>query len=454
MTTVRPNLLMIAYFYPPMATGVRRVVSLARHLPDWGWNPMVLACRAARGAGFDKGPLEDERLSRVPVVRCESLDPYRLMERFGRAESGAVQSGGGVVRSSSPLRVAMDLMRSHFLVPDDRVLWVPFAVARGLDLVRRHPIRALYSTNYPQSAHVVAWLIARRTGLPWLADFRDGWTQNPAFHRPGNALAAWGQKRLERAVARSADRIVTVSPPITRHLQGLRAAHRAPVETVYNGFEPEEWEAVAARTAREPIAPGKVTLLYAGTFFGGRRPDLFLASLARVLRRAPYWREKLYVRLRCALDDRDRGLIGRYGLEDVVEVLGPVPHARILEEEYRSDACLLVLERGPGSEIMVSQKVFEYLAARRPIFAFVPEGAAAEVLARSGGATVYTGRDPDEAARVLESSLAQVDSGTHTLPDGATILEFDRRAQAEVIAGFFEAMFERKSDLRSALRMT
>lgn len=438
--TPPPNLLLVSYFYPPAATGVRRVLSLVRHLPEHGWYPLVLACKPVRGAGHDPGPLGDPAIASVPVVRTGSLDPYRLMEvlRPSRGGGGAAPQAG---KSSGPGRAAMEFLRAHLMLPDDRMGWIPLAAREGVRLVRRHRLRAIYSSNYPQSAHLVAMWISSRTGVPWLADFRDGWTQNPAF-RAGNPLLGALQQGLESAVADRADRIVTVSPPITRHLQALRPAERTPVETVYNGFEPEEWTAPLPESG--PLEPGRLTLLYAGTFFGRRRPDLFLAALRRVIRMRPAWRQRLRVRMRTAMGQRELRLIKQWGLEDVVHVLPPVSHRDIVAEQRRAEAYLLVLERGPGAEIMVSQKVFEYLAGGRPVFAIVPPGAAAELLAETGGATLAAESQPRTVARRLARFLEEVDTGRHPLPDPRQLRRFERPRQMARLAEILSEMTSRR----------
>lgn len=446
MPPSRPNLLLVSYFFPPAATGVRRVVSLVRHLPDHGWRPLVLTAPHVVGAGHDDGPLDDAIVRSTPVVRAESWDPYRLAAWWrGAAETpsatpGTARAAGGW----GPWIMAA--LRAHVLVPDDRCGWIPAAVDRGVDAIRRHRLRAIYSTNYPHTAHVVAWRIARRTGLPWIAEFRDGWTQNPAFFAPGNALVRAAQHGLEAAVARDATAIITVSPPVTRHMQRLRGTDdgRLPAVTIYNGFESAAAPDDPRSAPREPLMPGRRTLLYTGTFFGRRRPDAFLAGLAWAMRRDAALAARWCVWLRAELDARSRSLIERWRLGDVVRVLPPVPFAQCTAEQARADACLLVLEHGPGADIMVSQKVFEYLAARRPIFALVPQGAAAELLAETGGATTQTSQRPADVGPALATFLAQVEAGAVAPPREDVLARFDRRAQTAAIAAVIDQACSRR----------
>ncbi len=432
-----PNLLVLSYFHPPAATGVRRLVSLLRHLPDHGWRPLVVCCRETAGSGHDESPLADPRVSGTPVVRTGSLDPYRVKAALGRGRVAGASQGARTGGGFGP--EVMTLLRRHVFLPDDRMGWIPYAASAGIRLAARHRFQAVYSSSYPQSAHIAAMIVSARTGLPWLADFRDGWTQNPAFHDPGNPLLRTAQSALERMTARRATRIVTVSPPITRHLQRHRPGHLEPVATVYNGFEPTEYPS-ATGFSREPLHPGKLTLLYTGTFFGRRSPRPFLAALRVLAAHRSMWRDILRVRLRAELEAGDRRLIEEWSLGDMVEVLPPVDFALCQEEQRRADACLLVLESGPGSEIMVSQKVFEYLAAERPVFAMVPEGAAAELLRETGGAALSVGETARAAGAGLGRFLSAVRAGRFERASAGKLAEFHRSRQAAGIAAILDGM--------------
>jgi glycosyltransferase involved in cell wall biosynthesis len=323
------------------------------------------------------------------------------------------------------------LLRRHAFLPDDRCGWIPFAVREGIRVVRQYPsIKVIVSSNYPQSAHVAAGLIARATGRRWVADFRDGWTQNPAFYDPGNGVMAWAQHALERWTARNADAVVTVSPPITRHLQSLRGERRRPVVTIPNGFDDELLVAVDAPRG-EPLRPGKFTILYTGTLFGRRTAGPFFDALAGLLAQDPSWRERLGVVFRTEPTAELDALRDLHRLGGVVEFLPPIAFREIVADQRRADALLLLLEEGPGAEIMVSQKVFEYLAARRPIVAMIPPGgAAAEILRETGGALVLPTSEPALAAESLAHFLASPQS----VPPAQDLNLFRRSVQAAAMA--------------------
>lgn len=447
MTAPPIRILFVAYFYPPATVGVRRLLSLLRHLPADRFDCHVLTVKPTAGEGCDPGPLAQLQQRVRTVERAGSLDPYRLL-RIVRGEASST-SGGVAATAARPTdagkKRAMQWMRRYLFVPDDRAGWLPFAVWRAWRMIRRHRIDVVYSSNYPQTTHLAAGLAARLAGVPWLADFRDGWTQNPAFHVPGTAAHDRMQHALERWVAKSAARIVTVSPPITAHLQSLRPPALAPAETIYNGFEGTSLPGCDAE-APAPLDARRRTLLYTGTFFGVRRPEPFLEGLVQALRDDPSLPERWRVLLRTELDAPARERLAALPLGGIVSVEPPIPHAEALEEQRRADGLLLVLEHGPGSDIMVSQKIFEYLAARRPVFALIPAGACEALLADTGGAIVCTGLSPREIAPRLREFFSTIEDGTRSLASLESLQRYTREAQAKRFAELFESMIRKPED--------
>ena len=435
------RILVIAYFFPPDATGVRRLLA---HLNTWlqeGAEVEVVTCRAKRGAGYDSSPLNlYPWLKELPVHATESLDPYRLLERLRPTPQGATQPTAGSTTKSTGLGPqVMELLRRTVFVPDDRRGWVSPALRKALELHRARPFHAVYTSNYPQSTHLVGYYLKRQTGLRWVADFRDGWTQNPVFHRPATSWLRRATARWEARVVQTADHVVTVSPPITRHLQTLRAPGQSPVRTIFNGYDPADFPPALAQEYRAPIHPGKLTLLYTGTLFGGRSAAPFFQLVGQLLRQFPQWKEKLRLQFHTALSPGDAEAARHAELPgEMLQVLPSVPFTECCRLQQRAEALLLILERGPGSEIMVSQKVFEYLAAGRPIYALIPRGAAEELLSATGGACVETNSTPTpEAVHRFHLFLQSVDSGGFPPASQSALLPFQRQTQAREILKLF-----------------
>lgn len=469
------RLLIFAYDYPPSLVGVRRTVKFIKYLREYGWRCGVITVRPVCASGWDDAPLREIASVRPAVWPTGSLDPYRvwmklrgltwpLMRRVYQGPSGG-GAGSALPGTTGGAKAAvMGFLRRGVFIPDDRIGWLPFAVGAGLSAAWHWKPDALYSTSYPHTAHLAAGAVRSLTGIPWVADFRDGWTQNPAFFNPLTPLHAAVHRRLERWVARRADALLTVSPPITEHLQSLRRPNQRPAETIYNGFDDDcrvggGSDAVSGAQSVGPVRPvgqvglvgqgdlprvalsrSRFELLYTGTFFGTRRPDALFRAMAALAARRPDFREGARLVLHTALDAPALDLIRDLGLDDLVETRGFVSHREILIRQQQADALVLVVDVGPGSEIIVTQKVFEYLAAGKPIFALAGPGACRDLLERTGGAALAPPDNSAAAAAALERLFDAWLQGNSLAADPARIAFYHRRAQTRRLAEILDEL--------------
>jgi len=433
-----PKILVIAYFYPPDLIGVRRLLANLKVWSELGLEPVVVTCGPKRGAGFDPNPLNDPVFRKIPVFAAGSYDPYRMIE-FWRPSIPSASRGSEPAKktNSGAFKTVMNFLRRNFWVPDDRMFWIKSAYKKAEEILEKYPvIESIYTSNYPNSDHVVGMKLRQKYDLNWVADFRDGWTQNPAFFDPSHSWIERKQKACEKQVVQAADDVVSVSPPITDHLQQFRKPHQSPVQTITNGFDPKDFEEARNQQGKEKFEKKeKLSIVYTGTFFGRRHPRDFFRIVGQLLKKNPEWKKKLELNLFCSLTEQDRRFAKKCGLNsETLRVHEPVGFKQCLLEQQKADVLLLVLEKGPGSEIMVSQKVFEYLASRKPIYALVPDGAAAEILTETGGALIETSRSLKESVVRFRDFLESVRSGNFVLPSGEKLQKFHRRDQAVKIA--------------------
>ena len=327
--------------YPPMASaGINRVVRFLRYLPDHGWDPVVLAARAS-------GPVAEP--PGVPVVRAPVPMPRRLL-------------GGGRRRAR---------VNAWIGVPDEYVSWVVPAVVRGRRLLAERRFDALFSSSPRASVHLVAALLSRHAGLPWLADFRDPWTTSPFRAYPTRAHRAL-DARLERWAMRAPAAVSAVNRSIVDDLAARYRWLAGRTHVVPNGFDPgEEVDDV-------DLGPG-FWFVHTGRLYGrDRQVRDFLSALAD----QPPDVKALFVGMDGArLGSEARAL----GIGDRVRVEPFVPHRRALGYQRAADALLLINGRGPES---LSSKVFEYLQSGRPVFAISPDRCAArDLFDEVGGGT-------------------------------------------------------------------
>jgi glycosyltransferase involved in cell wall biosynthesis len=280
------------------------------------------------------------------------------------------------------------------LVPDENVTWNLTAIPAAIRIVRREQIDVVITTSPPTSVHLIGAAVRRATGARWIADLRDSIVANP--HRRTESALVRAKERtgqsVARRVARSADAVVAVSEPIADELRALGAGR---VETIPNGCDFEDFAGLEYRPSE------RLRLTHTGSFFGRRSPRPILEALAG---------SDVDASLRFVGDFRaaDREWAAGLGLEDRLELHPYLPRREVLAMQKDSEALLLLIpESGGRGRGVLSAKVFEYLAAERPILAAVPpDGAAADLIRETGTGTVVAPDDVDG----LRAALVQLET--------------------------------------------
>jgi glycosyltransferase involved in cell wall biosynthesis len=432
--------LLINYDFPPGLSGVRRIVKLAKYLPEFGLLPVVLAATPDERMPLDVQTLAEVEEQGYAVVRTPSADPYHLWAKvrkfpnvltrvrsvFDAAATDTLQQAGPRSERRAPgifkrsLSRASNRLNQAFAVPDDRVGWLPFAIPAADRLMRQQAIRYVVTSSFPHSSHLVGLYLKQRYRIKWIADFRDGWTQNPYFAKYGTAAHRAYSARLERLVVRSADAVTTVSEPIAEHLRGLADNH-GKVHVIPNGFDADDFDAV------EPIQFDRFTMAYTGTLFMQRSPENFFAAVRGLLDCYPGLNEEFQVVFRTRFKPEHEEAIDAMGLRHVIHNWGMGTYREAVQLQMSADALLVLEGEAPNSEIMLTQKIFEYLAARKPVLAVAPKGALATLVRRTRAGVVVP---PENVFRIKETLFELFLGRMNFDRDEELIGTFERRAQA------------------------
>lgn len=380
------RVLMIAYYFPPLGgAGVQRALKFAKYLPDCGWRPTVLTTRS------QVYPVKDPTLARELPSATHVI---RAREPRGAMGPAAVLSLLGLERAS---RIAA--------FPDAAVAWIPDAVRVAMRAVRAERPAAIFSTSAPSSAHLVALAVHRRTGIPWVADFRDELSNNP-YLRDDPAIVLRTARRLERAITSRAAAITVVEG----YFDIFNPAD-SPVAVIPNGVDEEDLDGLDA----PPPPDDRLALSYVGSLYGERDLSPVLEALERLGRRGAIDLAHLRIRIVGSdLGDGDR----RWPVP--VEQSGYVSHHEALGE-MRSASVLLLYE-GPSS-MAPAGKIYEYLASGRPVLCVARlDGRAAEIIRAAGAGPVAA---PDDPAGIEDAILGLYDRWRTTgLPDQPHVREW------------------------------
>lgn len=381
------RVLIIAYYFPPIGgIGSIRLAAFASHLREFGWEPTVIAPYGTPHAlDLSIGLREGD------VVRARSLEPALLLRSL-RARGGGPAAMGDEEPSTSrrtPLRAALP---RALCFPDAQIGWYPGAVRAGLRAVRARRFDAIMSTSFPVTAHLVAWSISRRAELPWVAEFRDPWSDTlPRFiHRPA-------ADRLERAIARSASRVTFPSRAWADHF-GRRWG--VDVGVIPNGHD------MPVRPSPSPERPAPPILAHVGSYYPARRPlrTVWRALAAMRDSGTPLPR----IRWVGELAPEARAEIAAHGLLDVLEVTGFLPQTEAIDL-LRSSTMLMASgdrDGGPLGSGTMSAKLFDYVASGLPILYLGDERSdAAGMLQAHAGCHVVAFDDVSGAREALEAGL-------------------------------------------------
>lgn len=413
---MRRRVLLLAYFYPPLAGGgVHRVLSFTRYLPAHGWDCTVVC------AGEHDYWVRDESLaipSGTEVIRVGGGSALAALLRLRRDPGRGRRSG----RSFAPLRALGD----WFLIPDSYAGWARRARRAAAARLAAGGIDVLLTSSPPDSAHLAGLELARRFGVPWVADFRDPWI-GLHFRRPPTAWHRARQAALERRVLERADVTLTAS---RTHLETLGRESGAQVRQALhlpNGFEPFG--------AGEPPAPDPAhfRLAFTGTLSMMDDAGTLLEALREWVARVPEVRERLRVDLAGPYDTDHEGRAAALGLSGLVHFHGPLAHGASRALQRRADALLLWKPRGAGYATMVPGKLYEYLDAGRPIVALLPRGDEAAAMVEAAGGRVVAPGDATALARALETMYTAWSRQGRT-PDARSPL-LDEHARPRLAAG-------------------
>jgi len=415
------SVLLIAYHYPPcaMSSGVQRSLSFSLNLPRHGWRPVVLTVDPA---SYERTSPEQLKSipAELPVARTFALDAAKHLAIKGRYWSRAA-------------------------LPDRWRGWWLSAVPRGLRLLREHRIDAIWSTYPIATAHSVAGTLARLSGLPWIADFRDPMVETVAETGevfPQDPALREARLRIEKKTVARATALVFCTSSARQIVQERYANARSKtLEVISNGYDEQAF--VDAESVTRPATPqSRRVLLHSGTIYPGpdRDPTALFHAIRRLAAAKLLSRDDFELRLRHPSNEEYFGkLAAEAGVQELVTILPPLPYREALAEMMAVDGLLLL--QGYPSNPAIPAKLYEYLRARRPIVALAhPAGETAAVLRQLAIRTVADLPDVDGIEGVLRQWLTASAQLESELPPREKVATYSRQGQAARLAQLLDGL--------------
>jgi len=408
--------------------GTQRATKFAKYLGRYEWEPIVITVKDVHYYAHDESLLDEIR--HVRIERTESLDPLRLLQRFRSNRSGSESrtdnKNGG---SSKPLLNKLnDLIGGWLFMPDNKLLWLPFAVSKAVRIIVKERVKVVFTTSPPQSVHLAGFFLTLFTRVKWIADFRDAWTDgesqsNPTrFHRFINRM-------MEKAVLRRAHRVVGMCEQLTSDLREKSDSADAKFTTIMNGYDKEDFLPLL-KTAME----SKFTITHCGSVSKVSSPVPFLKAVALLLKDHKDIRDNLIIQY-IGIDiygELERA-IHELDLEDFVKPIIYMPHRKALEKIMASHLLLITIIKKSREEV-ISGKIFEYLGSGKPILLITNGGYVADLITRLNRGTVVSENDIIYLKNVIYEYYQKFKQHRYELFSPLTVKEFDREYLAGQLA--------------------
>jgi glycosyltransferase involved in cell wall biosynthesis len=424
---MQKRVLIITYYWPPSGgSGVQRWLKFAKYLPEAGWEPVIFT---PENPDFD---LKDETLLKeispnLEVIRFPIWEPYQLfakLKKQGKSHPGRIleQQKRGFLE-----KIAIWL-RANLLVPDPRVFWVKPSVQFLSQLLKEGQIQAIITTGPPHSLHLIGQQLKQKYGIPWLADFRDPWSQWEFLDTlPMLPFIRRRHEALERKVLQQADVVVTISPTFQRDLEKLSGRK---IDLITNGYDPAD---IPKDFAPRPKAANQLHLVYTGIIDAIRNPLPLMQALKSEFEVGG--EEVSWTFVGKVSEQVQQQVEADPWLQAHIHFAGYVPHHQVFEFYAHTDALVLILTDTKNAKGNIPGKLFEYLATGLPVLALGdPQGDSAALLSDAGAGAVLGHGD----LKGMQAKLRELYASAGTQQTLGSLEAFSRKTGSKQVAELLE----------------
>lgn len=362
------KLLMISYSYPPSnAPAAQRAYFFAKYLTEW--NKVVITAEkydSSLGSSNWAEQLDDTMILRTKNIDMSFYRKAKDEKAFGQSAEGERKSNS----SKRSIKSRIVLFLRSLIISDKAFAWRPSAYGQAIELINRDSsIKCIFSSSPLFSNHLITAKLKRKAGMYWIADFRDFHYLN-VIENNGRFIRRFINKLWEQRIMKESDRIVFISESMKQEYVKRYPAIADKARVIHNGFDPEEYS-----PREEPLPKRPITIFYAGSFYGGDRDPLPLfMALDNLIEQGVITENDIEVRIAGNIDNQLLDRINRFRSSSSLKLYGKIDRKKVLQLMQESHFLWLIMGKTVAHTAGYPVKFFEYLASRRPILAFAPEG--------------------------------------------------------------------------------
>ena len=426
------KVLIITYYWPPSGGGgVQRWLKFVKYLPQFGWEPIVYIPENPEYPSLDKSLLKDVSPD-LKILSQPIFEPYGFYKRFVGLKKDDKINTGFLSENKKPKKaegIAV-WIRGNLFIPDARKFWIKPSVKYLSKYLKENPVDVIVSTGPPHSTHLIALGLKKKTGIKWIADFRDPWT-NIDFYKELK-LSKWADKkhhRLEQKVLDNADGIVAIGKGVVKNL--LKIPEKTNVSVIPNGFDGDDFSGIS------PVNKEFFVIAHFGSINKTRNPEGLWKALGELKNLNPQVLKSIKVNLFGKVDHLVLDSIDKLGLGEIVDVIDYLPHDRMIQELVNTNLLLLMINRVANADRITTGKIFEYIGSGRPILGLGPVvGDAAEIIERADAGKMCHWEDIEGIKRFIIQQIENSDLVIENLNQNRNI--YSRRSLTSELVDFMD----------------
>ncbi|MBI3194311.1 MAG: glycosyltransferase [Ignavibacteriae bacterium] len=417
-STPKRHVLVIAYYFPPLGlSGVQRTLKFVKYLPQFGYQPTVLTVTPTGYFAQDESLLDELNGLDIEIFRAGSLDANRLLKKKGV-----------VKMPSERMRKFLTFLSDSFFIPDNKIGWKNKALKAAIELHKKNNFSLVFATAPPFTDFLIGTELRKRFNLPLVIDYRDPWLEYPLKYYP-TPLHRWLNYRMEKMVLRLSSRIIVTNRRVKElMIKKYRFLEYNDITILSQGFDPKDFETVSDSTPSP-----KMRITHAGVFYGDRTPKYFLQALKRIFVERPSLKEKIEACFVGVLQDEHAKLIKQLELESNIITTGYVNHESCIRHITSSDILWLTVNndrQSPG-------KLYEYIGARKPVLACVPDGFIRQTLQETGASIFAKPDNVEEIAQAILKFYQMYEQNKLPRPNEEVVQKYDRVKLTEELSRMF-----------------
>jgi hypothetical protein len=426
------KVLIITYYWIPSGgAGVQRWVKFAKYLRQYGWEPIIYTPKNPEYPSIDHS-FEKDIPADITVLKTPIWEPYNVYRNLTGKKNQAINAGFISENKKQGWKDKLSIwIRGNFLIPDPRRFWIKPSVSFLSDYLIENQVNAIITTGPPHSMHLIGMGLKKNfPTLPWVADFRDPWT-NIDFYKDLN-LTWFADKihhRLEKEVLQKADTVLVVSRGMKEEFAPMKPKK---LQVITNGYDGSD-----VQTGTLAL-DAKFSISHIGTLNAARNPRIVWKVLSEICAENVAFKNDLQIQLVGKVDFSVLEDIQSYGLQEQLLKIDYLSHSEAIAKQNSSQVLMLLINQSGNAKGILTGKFFEYLAAKRPILAVGPtDGDAAVVLNETGAGVIVDFADEQATKAAIQNYYNQYKKGTLSV-QSESVERFSRRSLTGELAGLLD----------------